>query len=95
MQTLIGIEKCLLGIWIELYKSEEEYAGETEEYITLLTDKMIPIIEKTINETLRREIAPYTIAGYSLAELQKESVVVFLKIAIYLYFAEVFFQHLF
>lgn len=52
-----------------LFKAEDDYTGKADEYIELLTDKIIPEITTTIKEKLNILPSQYILAGYSLAGL--------------------------
>ena len=53
----------------KLFKGEDEYTGKADEYIKILTEKIIPEISNVIRELLHKNIGNYIIAGYSLAGL--------------------------
>lgn len=53
----------------KLFKGEDDYAGQADEYIELLTETIIPEVDKTIKESLHINISNYIIGGYSLAGL--------------------------
>lgn len=53
----------------KLFKDEDEYLGKADEYIEILSKKIIPKITEIINNVLNKNISNYTIAGYSLAGL--------------------------
>jgi predicted alpha/beta superfamily hydrolase len=53
----------------KLFKDEDEYLGKADEYIEILSKRIIPKITEIINNVLNKNISNYTIAGYSLAGL--------------------------
>jgi len=52
-----------------LYDKEDDYAGGANEYIELLTNKIVLQVTKTIEEELKKKVKEFVIAGYSLAGL--------------------------
>ncbi|MBP3255592.1 MAG: alpha/beta hydrolase [Clostridia bacterium] len=53
----------------KLFKSEDNYEGKADEYIELLSKRIIPKVEKILKQDLEKDIDNYIIAGYSLAGL--------------------------
>ena len=52
-----------------LFKGADDYTGRADEYIEILTSRILPEIDKNIKELLHIDIESYIIAGYSLAGL--------------------------
>ena len=53
----------------KLFKGADDYTGRADEYIEILTSRILPEIDKNIKELLHIDIESYIIAGYSLAGL--------------------------
>lgn len=53
----------------KLYKNEDNYSGNADEYLNILAKNIIPEIEEFIKKELKINISYYAIAGYSLAGL--------------------------
>ena len=53
----------------KLFKSESDYTGQADEYIEVLTNKIIPQIDQTLKDELNINLTNHIIAGYSLAGL--------------------------
>ena len=52
-----------------MFKEEGDYEGKADEYIEMLTGRIIPKINESVKEILDIDINNYIIAGYSLAGL--------------------------
>lgn len=53
----------------KLYKNDNDYLGQADEYIKLLESKIIPIIKEYLANELKIQIDYFGIAGYSLGGL--------------------------
>lgn len=53
----------------KLFKAEEDYSGKADEYIWLLTSKIVPEIRTQVEKRFHKKISKFIIAGYSLAGL--------------------------
>ncbi len=51
------------------FKDDDNYSGQADEYIKLLSNKIIPKVNNIINLELNKKVDYYAIAGYSLAGL--------------------------
>ena len=53
----------------KLFKNEDDYSGDADNYIDLLVYKIIPRVDGIIENEINKKIDYYSIAGYSLAGL--------------------------
>lgn len=52
-----------------LFKGEEDYIGDADKYLEVLTNKIIPMIKRIIQEELKINDLYFILGGYSLAGL--------------------------